>query len=620
MVTSKDEKDTASYLSADGDIPMTTIQAPQEDNNESSKPDSVEKEDTSNYDIVKATQHGALDRVKQLIDDGYDVHQQDSEGVTVLHWAAINNRLEIASYLLSKGADVNAIGGDLRSTPINWAVRQGQLKMVVLLLQHGADPAILDSEGYNCLHLAAQFGFTSIAAYLIAKGMEIDAPDSNGMTALMWASFRVRTDDPARLILSLGASTNLTDTTNNNTALHWAVYSRNLNAISNLLDAGASVFVQNVNGDTPLEMARKLQATMIAQRIEEVIKKNRSGQKSCCRRSFRLESIRSCLYFVLPFLLYGTFGAVFNSTLSYWMKAIIFFSIFLTSLLLRFLRFWRIHHPHDALGSSFPIYFVFILNFWLLVTFYVFLVPYIPLWLLISASIVIVISLSSLILTWRSDPGVIKGNRDQKLQTIIDLAEKFGFDSTWFCSTCLIRRPIRSKHCSWCNRCIAKFDHHCPWVDNCIGFNNHKYFVWFLGSLLLTLISFLVSCIFYWHENVDGNLKDINYVLKCIQSNGWISMGFVVVVIHLLWVTQLLVIQIYQICWLGMTTNERMNCRRYKYMRQSSENKIFSPFDKGFCINFLEFCGSTCFKCCGLKTVNWFKVYDLDSVVGVANV
>lgn len=113
--------------------------------------------------------------------------------MTLLHWAAINNRIEIVKYLLSKGADVNAIGGDLKSTPLHWATRQGHLKMVVLLIQHKADPTILDGEGCNCLHLAAQFGFTSIVAYLLAKGIEINTPDANGMTALMWSAFRITT-------------------------------------------------------------------------------------------------------------------------------------------------------------------------------------------------------------------------------------------------------------------------------------------------------------------------------------------------------------------------------------------------------------------------------------------
>ena len=45
--------------------------------------------------------------------------------------------------------------------------------------------------GYTAIHLAAQFGHTSIVAYLIAKGQDIDARDINGMTPLMWSCFRV---------------------------------------------------------------------------------------------------------------------------------------------------------------------------------------------------------------------------------------------------------------------------------------------------------------------------------------------------------------------------------------------------------------------------------------------
>ena len=45
--------------------------------------------------------------------------------------------------------------------------------------------------GYTGIHLAAQFGHTSIVAYLIAKGQDINARDMNGMTPLMWSCYRV---------------------------------------------------------------------------------------------------------------------------------------------------------------------------------------------------------------------------------------------------------------------------------------------------------------------------------------------------------------------------------------------------------------------------------------------
>lgn len=38
---------------------------------------------------------GILERCKELVEAGYDVRQPDKENVTLLHWAAINNRSEL---------------------------------------------------------------------------------------------------------------------------------------------------------------------------------------------------------------------------------------------------------------------------------------------------------------------------------------------------------------------------------------------------------------------------------------------------------------------------------------------------------------------------------------------
>ena len=51
--------------------------------------------------------------------------------------------------------------------------------MVMLLMQHGADPNIKDGEGCSGLHLAAQFGHTAIVAYLVAKRFDNFFFDAN---------------------------------------------------------------------------------------------------------------------------------------------------------------------------------------------------------------------------------------------------------------------------------------------------------------------------------------------------------------------------------------------------------------------------------------------------------
>lgn len=191
--------------------------------------------DYSGFDIVKATQYGAIARVKELVEAGWDVNQPDHETVTLLHWAAINNRREIVDYLVERGARVDAIGGELQSTPLQWASRQGHLEAVVALVRAGADPALRDAEGCASLHLAAQFGHTAVVAYLVARGVPPDVPDAAGMTPLMWACWKVSAVDPTRLLITLGASTHPTDLAHGNTALHWAILARNSTAVSTLV-------------------------------------------------------------------------------------------------------------------------------------------------------------------------------------------------------------------------------------------------------------------------------------------------------------------------------------------------------------------------------------------------
>ena len=55
------------------------------------------------------------------------------------------------------------------------------------------------------------------------------------------------------------------------------------------------------------------------------------------------------------------------------------------------------------------------------------------------------------------------------------------------CRTCKFSKPARSKHCSVCDVCVAKYDHHCVWIMNCVGQDNIAHFLGMLLSLSFIL-------------------------------------------------------------------------------------------------------------------------------------
>ena len=91
-------------------------------------------------DILSHIQKGNLSALQDLFNKGaLDVNNLNIGGITHLSTAAMTNQLDVARFLLEKGADVNARCEPDGMTALLFAVKWGHLKMVKLLLENGAD-------------------------------------------------------------------------------------------------------------------------------------------------------------------------------------------------------------------------------------------------------------------------------------------------------------------------------------------------------------------------------------------------------------------------------------------------------------------------------------------------
>ena len=89
-----------------------------------------------------------------------------------LHIAARNGHVEVARFLLEKGADIDW-RGFFGAPGLHWAAIHGHKPMVEFLLEHGANPALRDQQfNSTALGWALEGKHTEIAELLRARGGE----------------------------------------------------------------------------------------------------------------------------------------------------------------------------------------------------------------------------------------------------------------------------------------------------------------------------------------------------------------------------------------------------------------------------------------------------------------
>lgn len=213
-------------------------------------------------------------------------------------------------------------------------------------------------------------------------------------------------------------------------------------------------------------------------------------------------------------------------------------------------------------------------------------------WLVVSLLLIVVTSV--LFYLWfhisASDPGYISfnnGERDEFLKAI----EEETFTEKEYCVSCMIKKPLRSKHDPLTKRCIARFDHYCVWMNIPVGYKTHRKFMifnylhiicnwslFFLGLMHLNRQGWSLQTLFYDNAMVTHVLLLYNFMIASM-------------------LTKLTYDQTWS--WVKNVTTNEFNSRKQSYIIPY-RNTVFSMFDDGFTNNAKQFWG---------EQIKWEQVF-----------
>ena len=180
-------------------------------------------------------EEGNLDKVCECLDAGVDIDQRaPCSGALPLDAALWGGNLEIARYLVDRGADVNGVGYD--DYTVLMAACRTAPEMVALLLKQGADPNLPSPRtGETPLHAVTGKGFerhaTEIVRMLLEAGANPNVTTNSSVEGCVYPG---------------GSFFHLSET-----PLHLAAAFGDAEMMHLLAAAGADIRAKDDNGDTP---------------------------------------------------------------------------------------------------------------------------------------------------------------------------------------------------------------------------------------------------------------------------------------------------------------------------------------------------------------------------------
>ncbi|XP_032869337.1 protein phosphatase 1 regulatory subunit 12C isoform X2 [Amblyraja radiata] len=187
----------------------------------------------------------ALD-AEEMLGGGADVDCANTDGISALHQACIDENLEMVEFLLRQNANVDQSDNE-GWTPLHVAVSCGYSEIVECLINHAASIAAVNSDGQLPIDLAEEnYMENLLQAEITKQGIDVESARREEEDLLL---------QHARQWLNSGKIEDISHPKTGANALHVAAAKGYIEVMRLLLQAGFSVAARDKDGWTPLHAA-----------------------------------------------------------------------------------------------------------------------------------------------------------------------------------------------------------------------------------------------------------------------------------------------------------------------------------------------------------------------------
>ena len=432
---------------------------------------------------------------------------KDENGYTILHKSVFNVDIQITELIIKEAKRRLGMGkGDALTkfindktneglTALHYAANKGNIQLLKLLIDNGANVDAVTNLGKNLMHMAAEGNQPSMLIYLITEQhLSAQSVDENGSTPLHWACY-LGSEEAVNFLLNLNVDINEQDK-EKLTPLHLATNEGRENIVLKLLQKNANKNLANNKGELPIDLARKKNHKRIVQLLED------DDFNPLC-------SLQMPKYYIEPKDIYKKLIVIM----------LIIPEIVIYLFILPYLEgYYQTFINVPAFILSILFYFIFI----------------------------------------GVDPGYKKNTqmeKDARGKYPLILKVNEGVDVRNYCPKCFVQKSYNITHCFICDKCVEDFSHHCFWINKCIAKKNRGlYFVFVLFTLIYANHTLYICLELLWDDiNLPYETKLLHlYIFN--QQKGFRVLGasaagiFALITGLPLWF--LLLIEIFKTCGL----------------------------------------------------------------------